>query len=230
MDSKRSAVTWLAVGLLINLVFGVGVAIAAFLTVYSSMIGLAITGAGAPGAGEVIRLMNEVLVMAIIGIAVNIATAVTQYIGFAGLSRSNPKYSIGKVGAVLGPVGSLVALPGLYLLINAVRELAVNNRVQPTTPTLAMEPQPAAVLSALIPASILALVGGAVALVGFIMIAIGYYRLGEEHGSDLVRVGAILYILVLIPYAGPVLSIVGFILLIVGVLEIRRRLATPPGG
>ncbi|GGP21482.1 hypothetical protein GCM10007981_13480 [Thermocladium modestius] len=229
MDSKQ-AVTWLAAGLLINLAFGAGEAVAAFLTVYSSIIRLAIMGAGAPGVGEVIQLLNEVLVMAIIGIAVSIATAVTQYIGFAGLSRFSSRYSIGKVGAVLGPVGSLVALPGLYLLINAVKELAINNQVQPTTPTLAIQPQPATILSALIPALILALVGGAVSLVGLVMIAIGYYRLGEEHGSDLVRVGAILYILVLIPYAGPVLSLIGFILLIVGVLEVRRRLAAPSGG
>ncbi len=80
---------------------------------------------------------------------------------------------------MLGPVGSLVALPGLYLLINAVKELAINNQVQPTTPTLAIQPQPATILSALIPALILALVGGAVSLVGgLVMIAIGYYRLG----------------------------------------------------
>ncbi len=85
MDSKQ-AVTWLAAGLLINLAFGgAGEAVAAFLTVYSSIIRLAIMGAGgAPGVGEVIQLLNEVLVMAIIGIAVSIATAVTQYIASPG--------------------------------------------------------------------------------------------------------------------------------------------------
>lgn len=45
MDSKQ-AVTWLAAGLLINLAFGAGEAVAAFLTVYSSIIRLAIMGAG----------------------------------------------------------------------------------------------------------------------------------------------------------------------------------------
>jgi len=229
MSSASRAITRLVSGLLVGFVGGIATGAVAVVTMYGSLIRLVMTqSSSSPSINALINVFNSLNVLIAIGMGVTIMAALLQYLGFAELSKINSKYSPAKIGALLIPIGSITALPGLYLLINAMKELISTNQIN-SVPTLGIaQQQPATALIALIPSMILILVGGALSLVGLILLVIGYYRLGEDYGSDLIRIGAILYILAIIPYIGPPLSIAGFILMIIGLLQIRQRPANPP--
>ncbi|MGC8597255.1 MAG: DUF973 family protein [Thermocladium sp.] len=227
MSSSVRAITRLAIGLLIGLVGGIVTAAVTLIAMYGSLIKLMTQPGAPPNVNALMAVFNSLTIMIMIGVSITVIAAVIQYLGFAELSSINSRYSTAKIGALLIPVGSIIEVPGIYLFIDAMKELISTNQLN-SAPTLGIMMQPAtAVLGMLIPSIILILVGGILSFVGLILIVIGYYRLGEDYGADIVRVGAILYILAIIPYIGPFLSLAGIIMVIIGLFQIRQRPEKP---
>jgi len=245
MSSSTRAITRLASGLLIGFVGGIVTAAVTLITMYGSLIKLMIQPSAPLSVSALMAVFNSLTIMLMVGVSITVIAAVIQYLGFAELSSINSRYSTikylqgmldfdvlssinsrystAKIGALLIPVGSIIEVPGIYLFIDTMKELISTNQLN-SAPTLGIMMQPiTAALSMLIPSIILILVGGILSLVGLILIVIGYYRLGVDYGSDMVRVGAILYILAIIPYVGPFLSLVGIIMMIIGLFQIRQR-------
>ena len=223
MSSSTRAITRLASGLLIGFVGGIVTAAVTLITMYGSLIKLMIQPSAPLSVSALMAVFNSLTIMLMVGVSITVIAAVIQYLGFAELSSINSRYSTAKIGALLIPVGSIIEVPGIYLFIDTMKELISTNQLN-SAPTLGIMMQPiTAALSMLIPSIILILVGGILSLVGLILIVIGYYRLVVDYGSDMVRVGAILYILAIIPYVGPFLSLVGIIMMIIGLFQIRQR-------
>jgi hypothetical protein len=223
MSSSTRAITRLASGLLIGFVGGIVTAAVTLITMYGSLIKLMIQPSAPLSVSALMAVFNSLTIMLMVGVSITVIAAVIQYLGFAELSSINSRYSTAKIGALLIPVGSIIEVPGIYLFIDTMKELISTNQLN-SAPTLGIMMQPiTAALSMLIPSIILILVGGILSLVGLILIVIGYYRLGVDYGSNMVRVGAILYILAIIPYVGPFLSLVGIIMMIIGLFQIRQR-------
>jgi len=223
MSSSTRAITRLASGLLIGFVGGIVTAAVTLITMYGSLIKLMIQPSAPLSVSALMAVFNSLTIMLMVGVSITVIAAVIQYLGFAELSSINSRYSTAKIGALLIPVGSIIEVPGIYLFIDTMKELISTNQLN-SAPTLGIMMQPiTAALSMLIPSIILILVGAILSLVGLILIVIGYYRLVVDYGSDMVRVGAILYILAIIPYVGPFLSLVGIIMMIIGLFQIRQR-------
>ncbi len=74
----------------------------------------------------------------------------------------------------------------------------------------------------------LAAVAGLLALAGYIMVTIALWRLGEDYDSTLLKVGAILWVVGLLASVsgfGGLLMVVGVVLVVLGLREVRSRIA-----
>jgi hypothetical protein len=130
---------------------------------------------------------------------------------FATLAPLDRRFSTPAVLAVLAVIGAAVALIGVYFLLHAlygaVQCVGAGN---PITRGCLLTGEFWLGLA-------LVAVGGIVALVGFIGVLIGLWRIGTRYDETLVKVGAILLI---IPYV----SVVGGILIAIGASQARGRL------
>ncbi|MCI4336407.1 MAG: DUF973 family protein [Thermoplasmata archaeon] len=154
---------------------------------------------------------------AVAGLAVGLTSLVLMRSAFARLRPIDPGFatptSLIPV-AMAGLILLLVGLPFLFETLSPVIQCAsmANNSTRvPTSCSAQLGPTLAAVG--------LVLIGAILALVGYIGLLLGLWRLGTRHDSALLKVGTILAILV--PF-------VGYILLWLGCREALRRLTASP--
>ncbi len=135
---------------------------------------------------------------------------------FRDLARVDRRFANPASLALVAFIGVILALAGMALTLDALYR-AVRCAGAGTPIPSACVP-----LVSLLGGLALAVLGGIAALVGYIGILIGVWRLGVRFDEGAFKAGAILWVL-------PLLNIVGAIVILIGVRAVRRRVAGFPG-
>lgn len=154
------------------------------------------------------------------GLFIGIVSFVFFYLGFRRIKRAAPDFGAPTTLMIIGLIGYLMAAIGLVVIIGTFIS-AINNAVAGTVTAGSASLDISAILSGI------ALIGlGAIlALIGVIGLVLGNWRAGGRYGESTIKIGAILSIL-------PYVSIVGYILLLVGYMKAGSKLRSgwSPGG
>jgi hypothetical protein len=186
-------------------------------TYYSGFVGGHITASTSP-AGTTLTLPSPFFWVALIGVGavVGFAEIVLFRLAFRGLANVDQRFAtpatltlVEIIGLVLALIGVAVALDALYMAVSC------SGAGQPLLRSCIH-------VSVLLGGVALALIGALVALVGFIGMLLGIWRLGRRYEETLFKVGAILIIF-------PFLNFVGAILILLGTRSARRKLDSMAG-
>ncbi len=146
----------------------------------------------------------------IIGFAIFLLSFFLERKGFAIISSANESYSIGSVGALLQLIGSAIFLAGIVLIavINLLTiGAAVHSLQQPNGASAGYVALTGTGTMSAIILLVAIFIGGAIIFIGSILAIVGFWRIGASNNSDMIQVGAILYLVV---------NIIGAILLMIG--------------
>jgi hypothetical protein len=156
-------------------------------------------------------LLPSILVIGLIG-------DVLLTLGFRELSQvDDSKFSLPWKLMIALIVGTVVLASSLILLFNSIPNIIANAPTGSETPSQAFF----SVISSLLFAALIAIIGGIVRLAGVIGGEIlGLWRVGSRYNSTIIKVGAIFVII-------PLLYLVAPILLLIGAYEARGRLSKP---
>ena len=169
-------------------------------------------GGGAVPVTSNFAALIPYLAIFIIGLVLAILAVFYMRSGFSILARSNSNYKLGATGALLDLIGIILVVLAVIVIFVSLLSLS--------------SASPSSGLSAVgvgIGGSLAALalfgIGGLLAFVGTILLVVGFYRIGSDSNSGIVKAGAILYLL--IPF-------IGVILLYIGLKDAQR--GTPSSG
>ncbi len=144
------------------------------------------------------------------GLVLGVVGFIFFYLGFRTIRRGAPDFGAPTALMIVGLVGFAMMAIGVLILIGGVLS-AVNSAIGGSSGALA--------LSAILGAIALFGIGSLLALVGVIGLVLGNWRAGSRYEESTVKVGSILTI---IPYV----SIVGYILLLVGYSKASSKLSS----
>ena len=146
------------------------------------------------------------------GLVIGIVSYIFYYLGFRAIKRGAPDFGAPTTLVLIGLVGFLMIAIGIFLIVGAIVS-AINDVANGTvgSGTAAIS------LSAIIGGGALAAFGAILALIGVIGLILGNYRAGNRYGQSTLKIGAILTIL-------PYVSIVGYVLLLVGYMQAGKKL------
>lgn len=145
-----------------------------------------------------------------VAIGVIIIAAIVSLVvraGFANMSIVNNIYAIGKTGSLLEFIGLILMIPGSYLVLSSMGTLSLNYFGYSTF---------FAVLSNVEFGAAFLIIGAMFGIVGLVMSATAFVRLGVQFGNSMVRAGGIFYF---------ILGFVGSILLYLGITKIMRKVS-----
>jgi len=133
-------------------------------------------------------LMNSLpyIALVILGLVVGIVGAVMLRRGFMALKAMSSKYGIGSTGATLQAVAYGILIAALAAMVTAILSL-----------------NPLGIAGSYTLYSL----GALIELVGAILVAVSFFRLGSDNEDALVKVGGVLFIIV--PILGSVMLYVG---------------------
>jgi len=145
-------------------------------------------------------------------------------VGFSTIATHDSRFSTPAALTIVAAIGYALVILGAAILIHDVNQLITSCS---STAGSNLTGGTACVPSSFWEALVLVLVGGIVALVGFIGLLIGIWRLGTRFSDGLFKAGAVLMIF-------PLLQIVGAILILVAAHGAREKVAksnpfTPTG-
>lgn len=170
-------------------------------------------------AGTTISLPSPWVWVAYLGVlaAFDLAVLVLMRSAFRGLAPIDGRFSTPATLSTVALIGAVIALAGAGILLAAVYQaVSCAGAGQPLT-------------SGCIPRGVffggivLILAGALAAVIGFIGILIGVWRLGDRHGESLFKVAAILLIF-------PFVNIVGAILMMAAARSGHQKVGVMPGG
>jgi Protein of unknown function (DUF973) len=195
-------------GLLVQALIWIGVAI--FDLLYSAISNsTVIAGTGGttlPGWVSVNTLYIAVGLTAG-GLVLGIVSYIFFYLGFRAIKRGAPDFGAPTTMVLVGLIGFLMIVLGLGIIIGTF--VSAINSASSSGASLD--------LGALFGGIALIGLGGLLALVGVIGLVLGNWRAGTRYQETTIKVGGILTI---IPY----LSIVGYVLLVVGYMKAGSKL------
>jgi hypothetical protein len=200
------------------------VSLAAALTIVGVVVGIAISAlsnlgglvsATSGASGVLITLPSPWLWVGIIGVdaAIEVAGLVLYRSAFHALAPVDRRFSTPSALALAAIVGIVIALAGLGLLLDALYQaVQCVGSGNPITRDCLLTGTFWGGLA-------LAAVGGIIALVGYIGVLIGIWRLGTRYSESLFKIGAVLLIF-------PYLNLVGAILILAGAHGASGRVAS----
>ncbi|HEV2166151.1 MAG TPA: DUF973 family protein [Thermoplasmata archaeon] len=200
-------------GLLVQAMFWIGFLI--FYLIYSALSStvstFGTTGSTIPSWITVNTLYIAIGLLAG-GLFIGIVTYIFFYLGFRAIKRGDPEFGAPTTLMLIGLIGYLMIAIGVVVLVGTIAS-AISSATAGT-----VSPGSAAVdLGALLGAVALAGIGAILALIGVIGLVLGNWRSGTRYGESTLKIGAILTIL-------PFVSIVGYILLLVGYSKAGTKL------
>ncbi|MEB2837127.1 MAG: DUF973 family protein [Desulfurococcales archaeon] len=183
----------------------------AFILAFAAVLAAGVAGMGAimhgGNVGAALRSsVGSFATLALIALVLILASLYYLWDGF----RSLKEYDASRFG--VGVTGLKVYLAAVIVVLLAVLALIPGAMTaSPVSMGLAVG---------------LFILGGILAIVGAIMIAIALWRLGDEPGGSLVKLGVILWflgILLGVTRAGSVLAFIGSILIMLGARDVRDK-------
>jgi hypothetical protein len=146
------------------------------------------------------------------GLVLGILSFIFFYLGFRTIKRGAPDFGAPTTLMLVGLIGFLMTVIGVLVIVGTIVS-AINSAVAGTISSGTASVDISAILGGL------ALIGlGAILdLVGVVGLVLGNWRAGTRYGESTLRIGAILTIL-------PYVSIVGYILLLVGYSKAGKKL------
>lgn len=162
--------------------------------------------------------MFLVLVIAsvLVGIAFLLVSLWFFRTGFVELRSVDPRFARSPTWTLLSMIGLVIVAPGVVVVLLTVSKIASCAGTTVPVPPACLD------LGTLLGGGALFLVGGILAIVGFIGTLVAIWRLGDRYGESLFKVGAVLLIF-------PLVSLVGQILIFVAARGATSRLNQPRG-
>ncbi|MDP8023569.1 MAG: DUF973 family protein [Nitrososphaeria archaeon] len=169
-------------------------------------------------------VINAVIVLIVAGAVVGFVEFTLMLYGWKVLSEFNSsEYHTPYVGSVMSLIGFLLVVPPSAFMINAVKGAIVSYQLSQTVP--------AQILAEVLTASIPIFIGMLILLAGYIMVLIGYWRLGSQFNSTLIKAAIILLIIsivisifsTILPLLPGILDIVSVILLTAGLYSVSKK-------
>ncbi len=148
------------------------------------------------------------------GLVLGIVSYIFFFLGFRAVKRGAPDFGAPTTMMIVGLVGYLLAVIGIVVIIGTIVS-AINSATAGTI----TQGSAAIDISALIGGLALIGLGALLGLIGVIGLVLGNWRAGNRYGESTLKVGSILTIL-------PYVSIVGYILLLVGYSKAGTKLRT----
>ncbi len=173
------------------------------------------------------NMMNALLVLIVAGTVVGFVELLLMIYGWKNLSEFNSsEYHTPYIGSIMSFIGFLlVAPPGAFMIYSVKGALIYLETSQSVPPQILAE----ALVSA-----IPMFVGTLVIFAGYIMVLIGFWRLGSQFNSTIIKTSIILLIISIVlsifstvlPLLPEVLDIVSVILLTVGLYSVSKKAKT----
>jgi hypothetical protein len=205
--SGVSRVKWGALLGILGLVLAIGGVLIVLLDV-----GLGVTDTSAAGYVSLLRTILFAVFLILVGAILAFLSFVLYTAGFAALRRSDQRFRTPMVLCVIGLIGILF-ISGFVVsyvvgISSAIACPSSNTTCQNNATTIAH--------------GVVAIgyIGGILGFIGLIGLIIGLYRFGSRYKSSIAKVGAILYII-------PFLSIVAPILVLIGAIQVQKKLRQP---
>jgi Protein of unknown function (DUF973) len=202
--SGASRVKWGALLGILGLVLAIGgVSIVLF------GVGLGVTNTNDAGYVSLLHTILLAVVLVVIGVLVALVSFILYTAGFASLRKADRRFRTPMVLCVIGLVG-LAFIGGFVVAyaggINAAISCPSSNSTCQNNATS-------------IGHGVVALgyLGGLLGFIGLIGLILGLYRFGSRYSNSIAKVGAILYII-------PFLSIIAPILVLIGAVQVQRKL------
>jgi hypothetical protein len=199
-------------GILFQLMVWIGVFI--FYSVYSAVNTATVVPGQAtslPGWITVNTLYAGVGLL-MLGFVLGIVTYIFFFLGFREVKRGAPDFGAPTTLMVIGLIGFIMILAGVGLFIGALVD-AINNAANAATTSTNVGVDVGALLGGLA----LVGLGALLALIGVIGMVLGNWRAGTRYDESMLKIGGILTIL-------PYVSIIGYILLLVGYQRAGNKL------
>ncbi len=136
------------------------------------------------------------------------------YLGLREVKRGAPDFGAPTTLVLIGLIGFIMVALGLILIVGGILS-ALNDAVNGTIASGGA----AIGLGAILGGLALLGIGAILALIGVIGLVLGNWRAGTRYGESTLKIGAIMTIL-------PYVSIVGYILLLVGYMSAAKKLRT----
>lgn len=178
---------------------------------------LTTVGLGA-GGGSRFSLSTTGDALIVVGVALGILELLLWRDAFRILRAREPGFATPASLATVAIVGVVLALVGLALLLIALGQL-----IRCAGPGNVVSLSCARNIPLLVPSVLLVFSAAIVALVGYVGVLIGIWRLGSHFAEPMFKVGAVLLLV-------PFLSLVGSILLLVAARSARHRFEGIPVG
>jgi hypothetical protein len=160
-----------------------------------------------------VALLTQIVEVLAVGLALLVIAIILYLASFAAFRRVQPGFTGPLVLGIVGALGFLLILGGVASYLSQIFSAVACSQVN--------APASCVNFTSIFIALGAVLLGALLALIGWIGLIIGIYRIGKRYHSTLTKVGAILYIV-------PVLNIIAPILVFIGVSGIRPSLPTPP--
>ncbi|MGC2788572.1 MAG: DUF973 family protein [Thermoplasmata archaeon] len=154
-------------------------------------------------------VFEELVVVVVVGFLVALIAIVLYILSFSALRKVQANFGGPRALLIVGVIGTLLVFVGLAEVLQQF--LMATNCVGANGPTSCVA------LSSLYGAVLAIFFGFILAIVGWIGLVIGLYRIGKRYDSTITKVGAILTII-------PVLTVIAPILILVGISASLHRL------
>jgi hypothetical protein len=149
-----------------------------------------------------------------VGFVIGIVSYVFFYLGFRTVKRGAPDFGAPTTLVFIGLIGFLMEVAGIGIVVGTIVS-AINSAVAGTVSSGSASLDIGAVFGGLA----LIGIGAILALIGVIGLILGNYRAGGRYQQSTLKIGAILTII-------PFLSIVAYVLLLVGYMKAASKLQT----
>ena len=160
-----------------------------------------------------VTLLTQIVEVLAVGVALIVIAIILYLASFAAFRRVQPGFTAPLVCGIIGAIGFLLILGGIASYLSQIFSAVACS--QTNAPASCIN------FTSIFVALGAVLLGALLALIGWIGLIIGIYRIGKRYHSTLTKVGAILYII-------PLLNIIAPILVFVGISGIRPLTPPPP--
>lgn len=208
IDDERGGLKWAKVGSILG-ILGLVMGLSTLLLLFTAdnwLLSIA-SSASPPSATTIVTTVEILFGLLIGGLILQLLMIIMYTISFRSLRRVDPSFGAPFGLALCGSIGVLLMFAGFGGFFAAVLSLAtcVGNAASAGTANTCASIGISGVFALLA----LVAIGGLLALVGWIGIVLGFWRMGRRYDSGLLKAGGILYIIPFAAAIAPFLTLFG---------------------
>ena len=172
-------------------------------------VGLGITNTNDAGYVSLLHTILLAVTLVVIGVLLGLFSFILYTAGFAALRRADRRFRTPMVLCVIGLVG-LALIAGFVVSYAG----AINSAIACPSSNSTCQNNATSIAHGVVA---LGYVGGLLGFIGLIGLIVGLYRFGSRYSNSIAKVGAILYII-------PFLSVIAPILVLIGAVQVQKKL------